>query len=90
MSLSDLPVAGGDAHKKAFERLGWAHDRTKSSHHIMVKDGFNPLSIPCHKGRDVKRALLAKLLEIAKISEQDYLAAFRGKKPGRGKATPPG
>ena len=46
----------------------------------MAKDGFNPLSIPCHKGCDVKRALLAKLLVIAKVTEEEYLVAFHGKK----------
>jgi hypothetical protein len=45
----------------------------------MVKPGFNPISIPCQKGQDVKRGLLAKLLAVAGVTEHEYLAAFNRK-----------
>jgi hypothetical protein len=74
---SDLPLASGTEHRKAFERLGWKYVRTaKNAHFILSKDGSAcKLSIPDHK--QVKRALLQKQLRLAEISEEQYLASFR-------------
>lgn len=77
MGHANLPLAGAEKHARTFERLGWTRRQGKGSHIVMSKRGvFATLSIPNHKGQDVKRALLAKLLQAAGISEDDYLAAF--------------
>ncbi len=90
MGLRDLPQAGGEAHAKAFERLGWQrrHEtRGHNPHIILVKPGMrSTLSIPNHKGRDVKRVLIAKLIKQAQITEAEYMAAFKQRRPSR----PPG
>ncbi len=76
MGLRDLPDASGDRHAKAFTRLGWERlpKRGKGSHIIVAKHGRH-LSIPNH--RNVKRTVLARLLEHAGVSEAEYLDAFR-------------
>lgn len=76
MGHANLPVAGAEKHARAFERLGWSRRQGKG-HIIMTKSGVRAtLAIPNHKGKDVKRALLAKLLQAGGISEDDYNEAF--------------
>jgi predicted RNA binding protein YcfA (HicA-like mRNA interferase family) len=85
VGLKDLPLAGGDAQARAFERLGWErrHEtRGRNPHIILVKEGMTAtLSIPKHKGRDVKRPLLANLIHQAGITQDEYVAAFKKQKP---------
>jgi predicted RNA binding protein YcfA (HicA-like mRNA interferase family) len=53
----------------------------RGSHQVLKKDGFpNLLTIPCNR-KDVKRPLLAKLIQAAGLTEEEYLAHFRGKTP---------
>jgi predicted RNA binding protein YcfA (HicA-like mRNA interferase family) len=74
MGQADLPLAPGDAHARAFERCGWSI-RQRRNHIILTKPGVRAtLSIPDH--REVKRALIAKLIKQAGMSEAEYLAAF--------------
>jgi predicted RNA binding protein YcfA (HicA-like mRNA interferase family) len=52
--MPKLPRAPGDRHVRAFERAGWRVNYIESSHHILVKEGFDVhLSIPVHKGREM-------------------------------------
>jgi hypothetical protein len=77
----DLPLAGGERHARAFERCGWTKVRETSGrnpHIILKKEGVQAiLSIPNHKGQDVKRALLQKQIRLAGLTEQQYLDCFR-------------
>ncbi len=77
MGLRDLPLASGAQHVKAFEQFGWVCTRrSKKNHFILQKEGVDAtLSIPDHK--QVKRALLAKQIAIAGLTEEEYLEAFR-------------
>ena len=50
--------------KELVKRLklnGWALDRIKGSHHIMINDK-RTLSVPVHGNRDLPKGLLNKLL----------------------------
>jgi len=78
-SVKDLPLAPGDRHVRAFGRLGWSQRRkTRGSHAILEHpDCRYHISIPCHRGKDVKRRLLADQLILAGISIDEYLAAFK-------------
>lgn len=80
MGQSDLPLASGTEHVKAFERLGWGCiRRSKKGHFILGKSGVVCCpSIPDHK--QVKRTLLQKQLRLAGISEEQYLASFHREK----------
>jgi predicted RNA binding protein YcfA (HicA-like mRNA interferase family) len=82
MTRKNLPLAPGDRHVKAFVRAGWTErKRTAGSHAIMTKDGHpEPLSIPCHKDKDVKRGLLEDLVQLAGMTIEEYCACFKGKR----------
>lgn len=78
MGHSDLPLASGERHAKAFERCGWIRlaRRGRGSHILLSRPGVPvTLSIPDH--REVKRAVIAKLLKAAGVDEREYLDAFR-------------
>lgn len=78
MGQKNLPVADWAKHRRAFERLGWSVSRD-NPHVLMEKPGHRAtLSIPRHD--TVKRAVIAKLLQAADVSEQEYLDAFHGRR----------
>lgn len=79
MGVKDLPQAGGERHAKTFERFGWVRaKRRRNTHIILRKEGCRAtLAIPNHKGKDVKRVLIAKLIKAAEISESDYCDRFK-------------
>lgn len=57
---------------KVLERRGWALRRIHGSHHIYGKDGsVVRLSVPVHGTKALKRGLLAHLLKMAELSEND-------------------
>jgi predicted RNA binding protein YcfA (HicA-like mRNA interferase family) len=73
MGLKDLPLAPGVRHVAAFVHAGWTADRWKGSHQILEREGVeNHLSVPCHKGRDLKRALLDGLITDAGMDHKSY------------------
>ena len=80
MGQSNLPLASGADHVKAFAVFGWTWDgkrRGRGSHFILTKPGMRPtLSIPDH--REVKRTLIAAQIALACIAEADYVSAFCG------------
>ncbi|MFH0809202.1 MAG: type II toxin-antitoxin system HicA family toxin [Pseudomonadota bacterium] len=64
---------------KALERTGWkARKRTGGSHVHLFKEG-NPyiLTVPVHKGRDLKPGLLAGLLKKAGLTPEEFLNLYR-------------
>jgi predicted RNA binding protein YcfA (HicA-like mRNA interferase family) len=74
---SDLPLASGSAHVKAFEHAGWIclKRRGNGKHFILTKPGKGHLSIPDHK--QVKRALLQKQIRLAGFTDAEYLELFK-------------
>jgi predicted RNA binding protein YcfA (HicA-like mRNA interferase family) len=54
------------------ERNGWKLLRIHASHHIYGKPGsIVRLSIPVHENRPLKRGLLAHLMKLAELNEDD-------------------
>ena len=47
------------------KKNGWVLDRIHGSHHVMVKDGFPPLSVPVHGPKDLKTGTLHSILKTA-------------------------
>jgi predicted RNA binding protein YcfA (HicA-like mRNA interferase family) len=48
------------------------------SHVILAKEQYPPiLSIPVHKGKPVKHGLLVKLIEIAGLTEEEFLSHYK-------------
>jgi predicted RNA binding protein YcfA (HicA-like mRNA interferase family) len=74
MGLSELPLACGTDHKKAFEKFGWVERRT-GNHIIMTHSHFeNPISIPNHK--EVKRTTLKTILRSIGVTDAQYRVFF--------------
>ncbi len=78
--MRKLPRASGDKHIAAFKRAGWKVNHIEGSHYIMIREGCDVhLSIPVHKGRDLGIGLLKKLIEKAKLTNEEYIAYFYNK-----------
>lgn len=45
------------------EKNGWRLTRINGSHYIMWKENFNPVSIPVHGNKDLKKGMEQKLLK---------------------------
>jgi len=59
---------------RAFQRAGWKNTRQRSSHIILEKEGHEAtLSIPVHKGKNVKRGTLRDLIRDARMSVDEFL-----------------
>jgi predicted RNA binding protein YcfA (HicA-like mRNA interferase family) len=55
----------------AFAKAGWQHDRTRSSHYIMVRPGRpGLLSVPMHNS--VKQGTLRKLIRQAGLTVDEF------------------
>jgi predicted RNA binding protein YcfA (HicA-like mRNA interferase family) len=64
----------GEQVVKAFERAGWRIARVRSSHVILERNGFvATLSVPVHKGKNVKRGTLRDLIKDAELSVEEFL-----------------
>lgn len=53
--------------RRALEQHGWTLDRINGSHHVFVKEGEQPISIPVHKGR-VKPVYVRKIEKVLGIT----------------------
>jgi predicted RNA binding protein YcfA (HicA-like mRNA interferase family) len=61
---------------RALKRLGWTEARQAGSHLIMRKEGFPPLPIPVHKGRNLKEGTVRSILKMADISEDEFFEDY--------------
>lgn len=72
--MSRLGSYKGEEVVKAFQRAGWKITRHRSSHIILEREGYEAtLSIPVHKGKNVKRGTLRDLIKDAKMSVDEFL-----------------
>ena len=59
---------------RAFQRAGWKVTRQRSTHVILEKEGYEAtLSVPVHKGKNVKRGTLRDLIRDARMSLDEFL-----------------
>jgi predicted RNA binding protein YcfA (HicA-like mRNA interferase family) len=57
---------------RAFGKAGWQHDRTRGSHHVMIRPQQpGLLSVPMHN--PVKRGTLAKLIRQAGLTVEEFV-----------------
>jgi len=72
--LSRLGSYRGEEVVRVFQRAGWKITRQRSSHVILEKEGYEAtLSVPVHKGKNVKRGTLRDLIKDAKMSVDEFL-----------------
>jgi predicted RNA binding protein YcfA (HicA-like mRNA interferase family) len=61
---------------RALGRLGWTLDRVAGSHHVLVKEGHRPLTIPVHRGRPLKEPLARAILKQAGVTEDEFFDVY--------------
>ena len=72
--MSRLGSYKGEQVVKTFKRAGWKVIRQRSSHMILEKEGYEAtLSVPVHKGKNVKRGTLRDLIKDAGMSVDEFL-----------------
>jgi len=72
--VSRLGSYRGEDVVKAFQRAGWKIARVRSSHIILEKEGFlATLSVPVHKGKNVKKGTLRDIIKDAELSVEEFL-----------------
>ena len=74
MSLSGLPLASGQEHRKAFERKFGFVCRKNAEHIILVSPSGTVISVPKHD--EVKRPTLKRVLQACGIDDKTYRKAF--------------
>ena len=71
--MTRLGSYSGDQVVRAFKEVGWRFSRQKGSHVIMERIGYDvTLSIPVHKGKDVKRGTLRDLIRDAGMTVEEF------------------
>lgn len=77
--MSRLGSYNGTQVIKAFQKAGWKITRQKGSHVILEKEGKEAtLSIPIHKGKNIKRGTLRNLIKDAGMSVDEFLKYMTG------------
>ncbi|MCG6536817.1 MAG: type II toxin-antitoxin system HicA family toxin [Syntrophales bacterium LBB04] len=72
--MTRLGSYAGQEVVKAFQKAGWEISRRRSSHVILEKEGQEAtLSIPVHKGKNIKRGTLRDLIRDAGMSVDQFL-----------------
>jgi predicted RNA binding protein YcfA (HicA-like mRNA interferase family) len=76
--MSGLHNLKADRVVKAFERAGWTNEGQRGSHVKLTREGNpNILSIPVHKGKPVKQALLVSQIKKAGLSVEEFLRLYK-------------
>jgi len=76
--LSRLGSYRGEQVVRAFKREGWQFCRQSSSHVILEKKGHDAiLSVPVHKGKNVKRGTLRDLIRDAGLTVKEFIELIR-------------
>ena len=75
--MSRLPILTGVELIKTLEKTGFKIIRQKGSHVFLKHQDDRITIIPVHKGKDVDRALLRKILRDTKISPNEFKDILR-------------
>ncbi len=69
-----LPMLTASRVIRALERAGFVVKLIKGSHHIMVHpdDATRRTTVPLHKGQDLPRGLMRKILEDVKMTPEQF------------------
>ena len=71
--MSRLGSYTGERVVRAFQSAGWSITRQRSSHVILEKEGHEAtLSVPVHKGKNVKCGTLRNLIKDARMSVDEF------------------
>ena len=70
--MSRLPVVKGDQVVEALKRAGFSILRIKGSHHVVGHDDGRRTVVPVHRGKDIKRGLLRKIIDDAELTVEEF------------------
>lgn len=71
--MPHLPVIDWRDAVRVFESFGWQHDRTRSSHYIMIQPGRpGLLSVPMHD--PIRRGTLRALIRDAGLTVEEFVS----------------
>ncbi|WP_306371611.1 type II toxin-antitoxin system HicA family toxin [Nocardiopsis sp. CC223A] len=71
--MPPLPSLPARVVLKALEKAGYRIDRVTGSHHVMVHTDRPPVSVPVHKGRDMKKGTLRGIIKDTGLIEAEFL-----------------
>ena len=66
-----MKAVSGKHFCKVLGRNGWTYDRTSGSHHVYVKPGFAPVSVPVHGNRTLGAGLQRRLMKQTGLTDAD-------------------
>jgi len=78
--MSRLPILTGLELIKILEKVGFKTIRQKGNHVFLKHQDSRTTIIPVHKGKDVDRALLRKILRDTKISPDEFKDILKSNK----------
>jgi predicted RNA binding protein YcfA (HicA-like mRNA interferase family) len=62
---------------KALVRLGWSVGRASgTSHHVLTRTGYRPITNPVKKGRTLKEGTACAILRQAAVSEEEFFDVY--------------
>ena len=72
--MSKLPVLTADEIIRILKKLGFFFERQRGSHMIFKNDNKLSIVVPMHKGEDVDRGLLRKIISDTGLSVEEFLS----------------
>lgn len=64
---------------RALERAGFERIRQRGSHVFLKHPDGRATVVPVHKGEDIGRGLLRKIMKDAKLTREEFLELIEGK-----------
>ena len=70
--MTKLPILKGEEIVKLLQRLGFEIIRQKGSHIFLRHSDGRKTVVPVHKGQDIDRGLLRKIIRDVELSYQEF------------------
>ena len=70
--MSKLPIVSGERIVKTLKKAGFQLIRQKGSHVYLKHSDGRATVVPVHKGKDIDRGLLKKILKDAELSIEEF------------------
>ncbi|MDH7512875.1 MAG: type II toxin-antitoxin system HicA family toxin [Clostridiales bacterium] len=75
--MSRLPVLSGEELIEILQRAGFRVVRQRGSHAFLKHDNRRVTVVPVHKGQDLDRGLLRKILRDINLSTDEFFALLK-------------
>ena len=72
-----LPIVSGEKIVRALEKAGFQVVRQRGSHVFLRHPDGRCTVVPVHKGRDIDRGLLRKILRDTEISPEEFVGLLK-------------